>query len=156
LIGILGAGGEDKTKQVAMLQTLRLLAPALIPSWRFFKEVAPSPRIQYALIATRTQTPDVWTEARPRPAHLPFSAMLLRMLWNPRWNETLFMVSCAERLMDAPTAHSVEEIAKRIARDLGPQTGFLQFRLVFIHRQGAEIVTEVEYLSPAFAMAPGA
>jgi len=30
-----------------MLRTLQLLLPALIPSWEFFKAVAPSPRIEY-------------------------------------------------------------------------------------------------------------
>ena len=134
-----------------MLHTLRLLAPALIPSWRFFKEVAPAPRIEYAVLRGPDRTPEAWTEARPRPARLSFGRMLARMLWNPRWNETLFMVSCAERLVAAPDAHSVAELRRRLARDLGPIDGHLQFRLVFLRRVGAEIVAEVEYLSPVFA-----
>lgn len=139
-----------------MLHILRLLAPALIPSWRFFKEVAPSPRIEYAVLAAPDQIPEVWTSARPRPAHLSFAQMLGRMLWNPRWNETLFMVSCAERLIAAPTDHSAAEIAARLARDLGPRDGFLRFRLVFVRREGADIVADVEYLSPPIPPAPRA
>lgn len=136
-----------------MLHTARLLAPALIPSWRFFKEVAPSPRIEYAVMPDANRIPTEWTEARPRPAHLSFGAMLARMLWNPRWNETLFLVSCAERLVDAPTDHSVEEIRKRLARDLAAD-GVLRFRLVFVRREGTRIVKSVEYQSPAFPPAP--
>ena len=37
-----------------MQNALRLLLPALIPSWRFFDVIAPSPRIEYALGATST------------------------------------------------------------------------------------------------------
>ena len=33
-----------------MLQTVKLLLPALIPSWRFFSTIAPSPRIEFALL----------------------------------------------------------------------------------------------------------
>jgi len=33
-----------------------------------------------------------------------------RMFWNPSWNESLFLVSCAERLLQNPTPHSEDEI----------------------------------------------
>lgn len=49
------------------------------------------------------------------------------MLWNPVRNESLFLVSCAERLIEHPTVHSEEEILKRIEymldRDVSPGTG---------------------------------
>ena len=32
-----------------MLQSLKLVLPVLIPSWQFFNEVAPSPRIEFTL-----------------------------------------------------------------------------------------------------------
>ena len=35
-----------------MRQIIRLLLPALIPSWRFFDVVAPSPRIEFVLLET--------------------------------------------------------------------------------------------------------
>lgn len=95
-----------------------------------------------------------WTKARPRPAHLSFAAMLGRMLWNHRRNETLFLVSCAERLVDAPSDHGAKEIRKRLARDLGAPEGVPRFRLVFVRREGTWIVKTVEYASPAFALAP--
>jgi hypothetical protein len=130
-----------------MRNPLALLLPALIPSWNFFDVIAPSPRIEYAVLALRDGTPE-WREARPRADHVSPAAMLGRLVWNPRWNETLFLVSCAERLMDAPTAHSEDEIFARLAADLPPDAGpWLTFRLVFVHREEEAIVREVAYVA---------
>ena len=130
-----------------MLRPLALLLPALIPSWRFFDVIAPSPRIEYAL----SPGPDVggvWREVRPRPNRVSPATMAWRLLWNPRWNETLFLVSCAERLADEPTAHGEDEIYRRIAADLwraddADGEGWLAFRLVFVSRDGDALVREV-------------
>jgi len=79
--------------------------------------------------------------------------MLAQLLWNPRWNETLFLVSCAERLVDQPTAHSENEIFARIAADLarGPEAAalpaWLTFRLTFLSREGETIAGEVLFQS---------
>ncbi len=79
--------------------------------------------------------------------------MLRRLLWNPRWNESLFVVSCAERLMDQPTDHSRDEIFKRIAADLvrlpqGDAAGdWLSFRLVFVSREDETVSREELYRS---------
>lgn len=127
-----------------MLRPLTLLLPALIPSWRFFDVIAPSPRIEYALLPTEVAAAD-WREFRPRPQRVSLPQMLGRLLWNPRWNETLFLVSCAERLVDAPTAHSEDEIFRRIAADLADAPeAWLAFRLVFVHRD----VREVLFVAP--------
>jgi hypothetical protein len=101
-----------------MLETLKLLLPALVPSWRFFDEIAPSPRIEFTLLKTPQDTPARWQEFRPRPQSLPLRSLIKRMFWNARWNEYLFLVSCAERLVSNPTQHSEREIAKRIQSDL--------------------------------------
>lgn len=127
-----------------MLATLRLLAPAVMPSWRFFDGIAPSPRIEYAELLTRDARAQHWQELRPRAQKLPVATLLRRMFWNPEWNETLFLVSCAERLMETETQHSQNEIFRRIRSD----SPFLQFRLIFVHREGDELVREVTYLSP--------
>ncbi|MEP0153348.1 MAG: hypothetical protein ABJE81_01625 [Pseudophaeobacter sp.] len=117
----------------------------MIPSWRFFKTVAPSPRIEYRLIeAGRVGD---WQEDRPRPWHLGPGQILRRMLWNPNWNEQLYLVSCSERLIEAPSQHSVDEINRRVARLLPPGPESLQFRLVFLSREGAQIGKLVEYES---------
>ncbi len=83
-----------------MLSIVKLLLPALIPSWRFFDTIAPSPRIEFTLLKTADDVPENWQEFRPRPAHLSPGSMLKRLFWNPRWSETLFPVSCTELLME--------------------------------------------------------
>ncbi len=133
-----------------MLKAVRLLLPALIPSWNFFDVIAPSPRIEYALGTGPDATPQAWREFRPRPGHLSPLAMLRRLFWNSRWNETLFLVSCAERLVDHPTAHSEDEILRRIAADLahaGDAQPWLWFRLVFVRREGVDLVRETPFTS---------
>ncbi len=136
-----------------MPNPLRLLLPALIPSWNFFDVIAPSPRVEYALSATRDEEPGGWREFRPRPEHLSIPTMLARLAWNPRWNQTLFVASCAERLTDEPTDHSQDEIFRRIAVDLARQPDaatlepWLSFRLVFLSREGEAIQSQVLYQS---------
>ncbi len=137
-----------------MLKSLKLLLPALIPSWRFFDTIAPSPRIEFTLLKTEQDASGNWQEFRPRPARLPISSMLKRMFWNPGWNESLFLVSCAERLMASPTEHSSQEILKRIKAELERNsidvmaTPFLRFRLVFLSREGSQIQKHITFISP--------
>ena len=141
-----------------MLHTLKLLLPALLPSWRFFDFIADSPRIQFALTRAENESSCEWSgwrEFRPRPTQLSFMQMLGRMLWNPRWNESLFLVSCAERLLERPTSHSEDEILKRIMRELEADPSslhaqvatHLQFRLLLVKRQGSQLQHEVVYHS---------
>ncbi|MCK4864564.1 MAG: hypothetical protein KAT06_03985 [Gammaproteobacteria bacterium] len=144
---------------MSFLKPIKLLLPALIPSWNFFDVIAPSPRIQFALLKSEHDSVQKWQEFRPRPAQLSFSQMLKRMLWNPKWNESLFMVSCAERIMGDSTQqmiqHSENEILKRIENNLidtnsrssMPDATHLQFRLKFIQRQGTELHEEVTFHS---------
>jgi len=137
-----------------MLQTLKLLLPALIPSWRFFDTIAPSPRIEFTLLQTAQDASGQWQEFRPRPARLSIGSMLKRLFWNPRWNESLFLVSCAERLMARPTEHSSQEILKRIEAELERNsidvsaTPYLQFRLVFLSREGSQLKRHITFISP--------
>jgi len=135
-----------------ILQSLKLLLPALIPSWNFFDIIAPSPRIEFSLLNSENENALEWTEFRPRPAHLSFVQMLKRMLWNPGWNESLFLVSCAERIMENYTPHSENEILKRIKRDIfhdqkKTTATHLQFRLLFIQRQESILKKEVLFTS---------
>ena len=127
-----------------ILRPFALLLPALIPSWNFFDVIAPSPRIELARLTSPEDERD-WHEFRPRPQRATPMEMLRRLVWNPRWNETLFLVSCAERLIDHPTPHSEDEIFRRVAADLIREPGdpWLVFRLVFVSRQGEAIEREV-------------
>jgi hypothetical protein len=135
-----------------MLHTLKLLLPALIPSWRFFDVIAPSPRIEFRPAKTPEDTSADWQEFRPRPARLSMNAALQRMFWNPRWNESLFLVSCAERLINHPTEHSRQEIVKRLKNVLNTDASYLQFRLVFVSREGDRIQKEVWFTSAVHSL----
>jgi len=134
-----------------MPRPLTLLLPALIPSWNFFDVIAPSPRVQYGLTAAAESEPQAWLEFRPRPERVSLLQMAQRLLWNPERNESLFLTSCAERLVQQPTQHSEDEIYKRIAADLATDpdtpdsTPWLWFRLVFISRDGDGLSQEVLY-----------
>jgi len=138
-----------------MLHILRLLLPALIPSWNFFDVIVPSPRIQFSILNPENDSQTEWQEFRPRPVHLSVWQMLGRMLWNPVWNESLFLMSCAERLMEVKTKHSEDEIFKRIKADIITEkkdkplkgTEQIQFRLVFIRREGDELKEEIKFES---------
>lgn len=136
-----------------MLTTFKLLLPALIPSWTFFDVIAPSPRVEYALLPSANDAPGHWREFRPRPDRVSPLAMLRRLFWNARWNETLFLVSCAERLVEQPTTHGEDEIFRRIAAELGRAADaaasppWLCFRLVFLGREGDAIRRAVLFQS---------
>lgn len=132
-----------------LLAPLKLLAPALVPSWNFFDVIAPAPRVEYALLASQGDTTAPWRVFRPRPEHVPMREMARRLFWNPRWNQSLFVMSCAERLAEDRTPeHSEAELFKRIAADLAaepadPARPWLCFRLVFVHREGDALTEEV-------------
>lgn len=130
-----------------MLRSLQLLLPALVPSWNFFDIIAPAPFIEYAALKNKSDTPH-WQEFRPRPQRLSCVQMLKCLFWNPNWNETLFLVSCAERLLSEPTDHSHNEILTRIKADIPPGIPYLQFRLILRHR----LLTETAYLSQVYAI----
>lgn len=139
-----------------MLQSLKLFLPALIPSWRFFETVEASPRIEFSLLEVEGGKAADWQEFRPRPTHLSFLTMFKRLLWNPAWNESLFLVSCAERLMDNPTEHSRQEIIGRIIAQLEQRSidvdgmPYVQFRLAFVSREGEELEKNIGYISPVY------
>ena len=134
-----------------IFRTATLLLPAIIPSWRFFKEVGPSPRIEIAPLDNADATPTAWRPFRPRPATLSFGATLSRMIWNPQWNESLYLVTCAERLIADEDDHSRREIASRmrfaLAQTSDAQSHF-QFRIVFVARGADGLTREIAYVSP--------
>lgn len=138
-----------------MFHILKLLLPALIPSWNFFDVIVPSPRVQFSILNKKSDSAEKWQEFRPRPVYLSVWQMLGRMFWNPVWNESLFIMSCAERLIEYPTQHSEDEILKRIKADLISDndnnaikdTTQVKFRLVFIRREGDSLKEEVKFQS---------
>lgn len=143
-----------------MLKTLSLILPVLIPSWRFFRAVEPSPRVQWAWVDADDATTE-WQEFRERPLTVSPFQMLCRLFWNPAWNDTLFIVSCAERIATEPNTHSIHEIKQRLLSDpsqvpLGASGERMQFRLVFVSRGPGGLEQEVVYLSdPFLRIGPG-
>jgi len=136
-----------------MWNALSLALPVLIPSWRFFKAIEPSPRVEWAVLAHDTDTPTQWQEFRPKPPHIGPAEMLRRLFWNPDRNEALFVLSCSERIVQNPTAHSIHEIAQRIRQDLPVDctAQFLQFRLVFVHRDKDRLIKDLLFTSELIA-----
>ncbi len=131
-----------------------MLLPALLPSWGFFDVVAPSPRVHYQLLDEHLLAACEWREFRPRPSHVSLPTMLCRLLWNAQWNESLFLTSCAERIVQGDRSHSENEILARIARDCRSGANMeitgarnLRFRLVFVHREQQQLIQEVHFIS---------
>lgn len=141
-----------------MANTLSLVLPVLFPSWRFFKTIEASPRVEWAAFSTKSAEPMVWQQITPRPQTLSLAQMLLRLFWNPGWNAELFIVSCAERIQQEPTPHSIEVIKRyvqdRVAQhELDAAAEYFQFRLVFVRREGEELRREVVFQSETFDLA---
>ena len=134
---------------------LQHLLPALIPSWRFFDYIAPSPRIEYAIVANADDPATQWREFRPRPAYLSVASMLRRLFWNPLWNESLYMWSCAEKLMVGPSALHEDELLTRIVRaladdetgDQSVEAAYLLVRIVVVKREGAALTRRIGFVS---------
>ena len=84
-----------------------------------FPAVGPSPRIQWAFASGDA----TWHELRPRPRVVSATSMLRRLFWNADWNDKLFMVSCAERILDNPTPHSIEAIRQAVGQEICRQSG---------------------------------
>ena len=143
-----------------MWKTIALILPVVIPSWRFFSSVKPSPRVQFTLLKVQEGTPKDWQEFRPRPKVVTPFQMVCRLLWNPDWNEALFLVSCAERMLGNPTQHSIDEIRRRILFEVDKMPierteKWMQFRLVFVHRSGCGLSEQVVFLSRTYSAISG-
>ena len=135
-----------------MMHFFMLLLPALVPSWRFFEAVEASPRVQWAALAYPDAVVAKWNDYRPPPMTMSIWAVLGRLFWNPGRNQALYMVSLAERLTLAPTPHSIKEIFHLISAERGTESApYLQFRLVFVHRDKTRLsdhlTQDVTYLS---------
>ncbi len=130
-------------------KTLSLLLPVLLPSWRFFKTVAASPRIEVRV------GQGAWQEVRPIPERVSIVRMARRLIWNPRRNEQLYMVSLSERLAEHDGNHARSELIRLVRAGLPEETGAFEFRLVFLQREGDQIVKFIDYESPVLSTREG-
>lgn len=134
--------------------TLQLILPVFFPSWRFFSGIDPSPRVQYALLASETQNPTVWLAFRPLQHHINLIQAIQRLFWNPKWNETLYINSCAERLFDGYSTMRAKEIMRRILAaihhgeiQLKDNERFIVFRILALARQGQALIETLVFVS---------
>jgi len=138
---------------------LKLLLPAIFPSWRFFESIGPAPRVEYALLDENMDDEQgaahdkTWQEYCPAPENLSLCAMLRRLFYNPRWNERLFVLSCAERMIHDPESvprhgHEIMRFLKEAAFQDAPDALYIQFRLSFISREETGLESHILYESP--------
>ena len=78
---------------------VRLLGPVLIPSWRFFDVVGPSPRIEYGFQLAADVAPACWHRLEFAPPAVSLTQMLLRLFFNAQRNDMLFLVSCCDQVI---------------------------------------------------------
>lgn len=145
-------------RHVPLMRSALLLLPALIPSWRFFDEIAPSPRIDYRYLDASHEVASDWHPFQPPPDHLSLSDMFVRLFWNPQRNVSLYMISCAERVIQQDSTHAMQEITARIRSALTDKGNrpaampYLQWRLVFWSRDGEELQQHIAFLSDIYSM----
>lgn len=104
----------------------------------------------------RLVEPDAqWQEFRPRPARVSPGAALLSVFWNPRGNESLYLTSCAERLLNDPSRERATELWARVAGVVRAEEHggrFLRVRLVEVSREGGRVVRHVVFESEAYRL----
>ena len=135
-----------------------LVLPVLVPSWRFFDWIAPSPRIELLWLDHKGMHTSDWQKLNEKPRQLSLVTMVKRLFWNPVWNENLFMISCAERVLENSDPHRhrmlVEHVAANNHHD--PKTTSFKFRLILIKRSGAHLEQELRYTSEVIPVRPSA
>lgn len=133
---------------------IRLLLPVVFPSWRFFSGIGPSPRIQYGFIEEGFEAPHAWHSFRAIPPQLTWRQAITRLFYNPVWNETLFMHSCAEHVFEQASSFHAQEIMRRLLEAV--ERGELSvpaypvrfmYRLLAVVRDHDQLVSSVAFVS---------
>lgn len=138
---------------------IKLILPIFFPSWRFFSGIGASPRIEFAFLHSAIAEPNLWQEFRPRPKYLSVTECLVRLFWNPQWNEFLYMNSCAEHLCEEHSVMREQEIMRRILLAVSageikpePDTHFLRFRISTVVRDDKAVTQPVVFVSKPVAL----
>ncbi|GGY70368.1 hypothetical protein GCM10011613_13500 [Cellvibrio zantedeschiae] len=133
---------------------IKIILPALFPSWRFFSGIGPSPRIYYALLHIESDEPTQWLEFRPKPKVLSVKEQVLRLFHNPQWNETLYINTCAERLFEGYAEMRAREIMHRllaaVARKeilVGEKDNYLVYRIGAVMREEEHVYEQITFTS---------
>ena len=114
------------------MELFRLILPVLFPSWRFFGEIGASPRVEFK------DPSGEWRDAMGRPDRLAAWVRLWRLVWNPDWNEALFLSALAERLVMEPEPWIETEIAARLSVRFGLEHP--EFRIAVVTPGRREVV----------------
>lgn len=136
---------------------IQWLLPALLPSWRFFDRVGAAPRLEWA--RTAEGAAPVWREFRPQPVRRSIDEIATSLVWAPRRNETLFLLSCAERLLESPEP-ALERVLLTRLRELaraGELPGAahedrLHVRVVITERDGDTIASREAWRAAPLAL----
>ncbi|MEO0398494.1 MAG: hypothetical protein AAF224_03620 [Pseudomonadota bacterium] len=126
--------------------------PVLFPSWRFFPEVGPSPRIEYALLSPSDEKPSTWMLFQERPATLSFVQSLKSFFWNPAGNKYLFLVTCCEQFLANNSQPALEHLTAHVRTGVAEKSSAaaydrFRFRLVLVFREGDAVEREEVYRS---------
>jgi hypothetical protein len=71
-------------------------------------------------------------------------------------NETLFLVSCSERLIESGEPYCIQEIFNRIRNDLKDTAArYVKFRLVLVHREADALQRQVMFVSSSMRLFGG-
>lgn len=98
----------------ALLRLARLCLPIVVPSWRFFDEIAPAPRIDIGWSDGPDADVTHWEPLRPTPDAIPWPRRVGHLVANARRNETLYLTSCADKVCYDDSAHAVAEDRKSV------------------------------------------
>ena len=130
-----------------------LVLPVVVPSWRFFDVIAPSPRIEFAWSEAPDTPPALWREFRPLPSSLTRSQHLRRLWWDPQGNESLYLLSCADKVWADHSAFAIVEIRHRLWRavaqgEIAREGRYLSYRIRTIERVEQRFREDIAYIDP--------
>jgi hypothetical protein len=136
-----------------------LLLPVLFPSWRFFSSIGPSPRILLTFLSDETEIPKTWESFNSRPMRIGVLQSLRNLFCNPKWNEMLYMNTCAEHLVDEYSVMREKEIATRVLASVrrgdiasAVDAQYLVFKIDLVTREHQEIVQEAAFISRPYRL----
>ena len=135
------------------------LLPALIPSWRFFDTIGRSPRLEYRWLSSAASPLSQWQPFRPRPAALSAAQQLLRLVWNPAWNETLYVMRCAERVLEGDVGFPLLELERRMRGELSLDAEMpvlavmFEMQILAASAEGPRVSYQAVYRSPPLTFA---
>lgn len=137
------------------MNVIQLLAPVFIPSWRFFDEVGSSPRIEIGFGEIQDEPPTVWMEFRSISKDISIKDYIIRMIWNPVRNQDLFLMTCAQKVLEEQKQCYIDQIKRIISASKAVQSQcrhedrFLYFRLVYLFSDDEDLSKEIGYISDA-------